>query len=103
VLGDALSSLAEDDAVIDRRVAEGHARRAAWQAGRIERRILAAVKRRETAAMFALGTARGSLYPFGMRQERALNFLPLLSRYGPSLVEDMRAAAAAHAGRLIGG
>jgi uncharacterized protein YllA (UPF0747 family) len=102
-LGDALSSLAEDDAVIDRRVAEGHARRAAWQAGRIERRILAAVKRRETAAMFALGTARGSLYPFGMRQERALNFLPLLSRYGPSLVEDMRAAAAAHAGRLIGG
>jgi uncharacterized protein YllA (UPF0747 family) len=102
-LGAALSSLAEGDAVIDRRVAAGHARRAGWLAGRIERRILAAVKRRESDAMFALGTARGSLYPFGIRQERALNFIPLLARYGPPLLDDMATAAAAHAGRLIGG
>jgi uncharacterized protein YllA (UPF0747 family) len=102
-LGTALSSLAEGEAVIDRRVAEGHARRAAWLAGRIERRILAAVKRRESDAMFALGTARASLFPFGIRQERALNFIPLLARYGPSLLDDMIDGAAAHAGRLIGG
>lgn len=102
-LGSALASLAEGDAVIDRRVAEGHARRAAWLAGRIERRILAAVKRRESDAMFALGTARGSLFPFGVRQERALNFIPLLARYGPSLLNDMLDGASAHAGRLIGG
>lgn len=105
-LGDALSALSRGDgngeAIIDPRVAEGHARRAAWLAERLERRILAAVKRRETDAMSALATARGSLFPFGMRQERALNFIPLLARYGPALLDDMHAAAAVHARRLIG-
>ena len=101
-LGQSLASLAADDGLIDARVAEGHARRAAWFAERIERRILAAVKRRETDAMFALGTARAALYPFGMRQERALHFVPLLARYGPALLDDMHAAAAVHARQLIG-
>ena len=101
-LQESLSSLSAEDGLIDARVAEGHARRAAWLAGRLERRILAAVKRRETDAMFALGTARASLYPFGTRQERALNFIPLLARYGPTLLDDMRAAAAVHARHLIG-
>lgn len=101
-LGSALAALASGEQLIDARVAEGHARRAAWLAGRLERRILAAVKRRETGAMFALGTARGSLYPFGVRQERALNFIPLLARYGPALLDDMTAAAALHARQLIG-
>ena len=101
-LGTALASLAQGSGLIDGRIAEGHARRAAWLAGRLERRILAAVKRRETDAMFALGTARASLYPFGIRQERALNFIPLLARYGPALLDDMREGAAAHARQLIG-
>lgn len=101
-LGSALASLAAADKVIDARVAEGHARRASWLAERLERRILAAVKRRETDAMFALGSARASLYPFGVRQERALNFIPLLARYGPALLDDMQAAAAVHARQLIG-
>ena len=101
-LGQSLASLAAEDRLIETAVAEGHARRASWFAERIERRILAAVKRREIDAMFALRTARASLYPFGMRQERALNFIPLLARYGPSLFDDMRAAAASHARRLIG-
>ena len=101
-LGGALGALAGGTGIIDARVAEGHARRAAWLAGRLERRILAAVKRRETEAMFALGTARASLYPFGIRQERALNFIPLLARYGPTLLDDMLAGAAVHARQLIG-
>ena len=101
-LGSALSALASAEGVIDARVAEGHARRAAWLAERLERRILAAVKRRETDAMFALGTARASLWPLGTRQERALNFIPLLARYGPTLFDDMLAAAALHARQLIG-
>ena len=101
-LGRALGSLASEDHVIDARVAEGHARRASWLAERLERRILAAVKRRETDAMFALATARASLYPFGIRQERALNFIPLLARYGPTLLADMHSGAAVHARRLIG-
>jgi bacillithiol biosynthesis cysteine-adding enzyme BshC len=100
-LGTALSSLATEENIIDPRVAEGHARRAAWLADRLERRILAAVKRRESDAMFALATARASLYPFGTRQERALNFIPLLARYGPTLLDDMRVAAGTHARQLV--
>ena len=101
-LGKSLSSLAAGQGLIDSRIAEGHARRASWLAERLERRILAAVKRRETDAMFALGTARASLYPFGTRQERALNLIPLLARYGPALLDEMRTAAAEHARQLIG-
>lgn len=100
-LGTALSSLATAEGIVDARVAEGHARRAAWLADRLERRILAAVKRRESDAMFSLATARASLYPFGTRQERALNFIPLLARYGPTLLDDMCVAARAHARQLV--
>ena len=101
-LGASLGALAKEDRIIDGRVAEGHAQRAAWLADRLERRILAAVKRREAETMLALATARASLNPLGMRQERALNFIPLLARYGPALIDDMRAAAGAHARYLLG-
>ena len=102
-LGASLAALAHDDGPIEPRVAEGHARRAAWFAERLERRILATVKRREAESMYAVATARGSLFPFGKRQERVLNFVPLLARYGPALFEDMRAAAAVHARALVDG
>jgi hypothetical protein len=42
------------------------------------------------------------LYPFGKHQERALNFVPLLARYGPALRDDMLGEAERHAARLIG-
>lgn len=102
-LGDELRSFAAADSLIQVRVAEGHAQRAVWLAERLERRILAAVKRRENETMYALATARGSLYPLGTRQERALNFIPLLARYGAPLLDDMRSAAAKHALDLVGG
>jgi uncharacterized protein YllA (UPF0747 family) len=91
-----------DPSLIDERVAEGHVRRAAWLVGRLERRIRAAIKRSEDDAMRAIATARGSLAPFGQRQERALNFLPFHARHGDSLLDEMRAAAGEHARRLIG-
>ncbi|MFL5581324.1 MAG: bacillithiol biosynthesis BshC [Gemmatimonadaceae bacterium] len=68
---------------------------------RLERRLLAATKRRETALMRDLGTAEGSLYPMHKRQERALNFLPILARHGPQLVDEMLAQARAHAASLV--
>ena len=101
VLGDRLAALAGSTGPIDERVATGHARRAEWLATRLERRILAGVKRREEEAMRMLGTIRGSLWPLGIRQERTLNLLPLLARYGPSLLERMRGAADAWAGALV--
>ncbi|HEU4747968.1 MAG TPA: bacillithiol biosynthesis BshC [Gemmatimonadaceae bacterium] len=69
---------------------------------RFERRLLAAVKRQNAAVMEEIGTARGSLYPFGTPQERALNFVPFVARYGPGLVSDMLDEARRHASDLTG-
>jgi bacillithiol synthase len=69
---------------------------------RLERRFVAGVKRRETDLMRQLGTARGSLYPHGSRQERKLAFIPFLARYGAPLVEQMLGGAREHARRIVG-
>ncbi|MDB4871834.1 MAG: Bacillithiol biosynthesis BshC, partial [Gemmatimonadales bacterium] len=53
--------------------------------------------------MHELATARGSLYPLGKPQERALNFVPLLARYGATLRQEMLGEAREHARRLTGG
>jgi bacillithiol synthase len=68
---------------------------------RFERRLVAASKRRHADVMTEIGTARGSLYPFGKHQERGLNFVPLLARYGAAFRDDMLAQAVGHAQRLV--
>lgn len=68
---------------------------------RLERRLIAGVKRREADAMRQLATCRGALYPHGARQERKLSYIPFLARYGPGLLEQMLGAARAHARTLI--
>ena len=80
---------------------DGTARALEWRLSRLERRISAAVKSRETALMRDLATVRGSLFPAGMRQERALNLIPLLARHGVGLLDEMRDSAAAHARSLL--
>jgi uncharacterized protein YllA (UPF0747 family) len=70
---------------------------------RLERRVLARIARREQDVMRDLGTARGALYPFGVRQERALNLLPVLSRHGLTLLEELRDAAGGHAAAIVAG
>jgi uncharacterized protein YllA (UPF0747 family) len=70
---------------------------------RFERRLIAGAKKEHAELMTEIGAARGSLFPFGKHQERALNFVPLLARYGPGLREDMLAEASRHASGLIGG
>jgi bacillithiol biosynthesis cysteine-adding enzyme BshC len=69
---------------------------------RLERRIVAAAKRREVETMTQVSTARAALYPLGIRQERALNIIPLLARHGGVVVERMREGARAHARALVG-
>jgi bacillithiol synthase len=69
---------------------------------RLERRYVAGVKRREADVMRQIATARAHLFPDGERQERALNFIPMLARQGPPLLDVMRDAAVAHADALIG-
>jgi len=68
---------------------------------RLERRYVAAVKRQESQMMLDVATVRGALYPDGKSQERVLNFIPFLARYGPSLVDAMRGEAVKHAGAVI--
>ncbi len=69
---------------------------------RFERRLIAAAKKQHGELMQEIGTARGSLYPLGKPQERALNFVPLLARYGPPLRDEMLGRAREHASRLVG-
>ncbi len=74
-----------------------------WRLSRFERRMTAAVKRRQSEMMTELGTVRGALYPGGIRQERALNLIPLLARYGLPLLDRMTEAAREHARGLVTG
>lgn len=69
---------------------------------RFERRLIAAAKKQHVDIMQEIATARGSLYPLGKPQERALNFVPLLARYGAALRGEMLVEAREHAKRLIG-
>ena len=69
---------------------------------RFERRLLAAAKREHADTMEEVATARGSLYPFGTAQERMLNFVPFLARYGPELLIEMQSEARRYAASVVG-
>lgn len=60
---------------------------------RLDRRLLASVKRRGSVRLQLLATARGSLFPGEVPQERALNVIPLLARYGDDPLDSVLAAA----------
>ncbi len=47
-----------------------------------------------------MATARGALYPHGEPQERALNAIPLIARYGDELFDGIIAKAREHAATL---
>lgn len=69
---------------------------------RLERRLVAGIKRREHQGLREVATLRAHLYPLNTRQERALNLIPTLSRHGMDVLSDMREAASAHASQLLG-
>lgn len=68
---------------------------------RLERRLVARIKWRETDQMRDVATLRAALFPRGGRQERGLNLLPILARNGMELLGEMRDAAGAHAAMLV--
>src|SRR5581483_5593051 len=55
--------------LISKDVISGLRRDVGHRLERLERRVVAAAKRRETDLLRQIGTARGSLYPHGSRQE----------------------------------
>ena len=100
---DALSAaIAEENAPIGPAVTGGLRANLMRRLDRFERRLTAAAKKLHADIMQEIGTARGSLYPLGKPQERSLNFVPLLARYGPKLRDEMLAGARDHADQLLG-
>lgn len=98
----ALAGEAGNDGLGTPRIVEGARMGMRHRVERLERRLVAAVKRRESETMRELSAVRGALWPNGSRQERALNFLPILARQGAELFTRMRGAAAEHARTIIG-
>ena len=100
---DALRAALADDqpALVDRRVVDGAEGQLMHRVDRLERRVLAAAKRRETEIVEHVEAAHAALFPLGKTQERVLNLLPMLAREGPGLIDAMRRAARGHAASLV--
>ncbi len=81
-------------------VLQGLSRNISHRLERLERRVAATVKRKGNDALRDAAIARGSLHPFGRPQERALNIIPLIARYGAPLLDDVLIEVRAHAARL---
>jgi bacillithiol biosynthesis cysteine-adding enzyme BshC len=88
--------------LVDPRVVGGADFQLSHRLDRLERRIRAALKRRNDDQLRELATARASLYPLGKPQERVLNLIPFHARHGDLLIERMRARAVEHAQSLLG-
>ena len=99
---EALASGAPEPPLIPSAAVEGARNSILERLHRLERRYLAAVKRRDEVLMRRVATARAHLYPDGQQQERSLNLLPMLARQGPRLLEAMTDAARVHARATVG-
>jgi bacillithiol synthase len=80
---------------------DGAGRSIGFRIDRLERRLLAAAKRRDSDALRDLRMVRTAIRPMGQRQERTLNFIPFLATWGDALWRAMTAEAQAHARALI--
>jgi uncharacterized protein YllA (UPF0747 family) len=97
------ASLAHDaPPLVEPRVVDGAEHQLQHRVDRFERRVLAAAKRREAAIVEQVTAAHAALFPLGKPQERVLNFIPMLAREGPLLLESMIRAAGQHAVELVG-
>lgn len=99
---EALGTAVGKEKLLPPAVIEGLDRSLKHRLSRTHRRLLAAVKRREEAVRHDLMVAHAALHPTGRRQERVLNFIPMLARGGHELLQEMLQAAAEHAAQLIG-
>jgi len=86
--------------LVDRAVTDGTRRAIAHRLDRLERRIAAATKRRESDLVRQIGIACASLFPLDRLQERVLNLMPLLARHGLPLLDAMAARARDHLAAL---
>jgi bacillithiol biosynthesis cysteine-adding enzyme BshC len=95
-------ALAQDERpLVEARVVEGAEGQLMHRIDRLERRVLAAAKRRESEVTEQVAAAHAALHPMGKPQERVLNLIPILAREGPALLNAMRVAARSHAASLV--
>lgn len=97
-----LASAVHASSLLPPAVMEGLERSLGHRLGRAERRLIAAVKRRDDRVRHDLRVVSDALFPTGNRQERVLNYVPMLARGGAALMDEMRRAARAHAETLLG-
>jgi uncharacterized protein YllA (UPF0747 family) len=88
--------------IIPEGVATGARNSIAHRLDRLERRVIAAEKRRHQALVRDVDTAGASLFPLGKPQERVLNLMPMLARHGMPLFHEMLDRAREHAASLVG-
>ncbi len=98
----AMAAAQQARALVSNEVIEGTRAQLRHRIERLERRLRAAATHGETAAVQDLNAIRASLVPHGDRQERRLNYVPFFARHGDSLIAQLKAGSALHAGSLIG-
>jgi bacillithiol biosynthesis cysteine-adding enzyme BshC len=102
-----MGTIAEATAALDHlvpdRVVEGARQQVLHRLDRLERRLRAAARARNTEAVQDLAAVRAAIMPNDQRQERRLNPVPMLARHGDLLLAQLKAGAAMHAGSLVGG
>jgi bacillithiol biosynthesis cysteine-adding enzyme BshC len=81
-------------------VVDGLKRNVAHRLARLERRYAAGLKHRGTEDLRDAAIARASLFPLGVPQERALNGIPMIARYGDELFHAVMEEARKHAANL---
>jgi bacillithiol biosynthesis cysteine-adding enzyme BshC len=96
-----LGAAVQQSSLMPAPVIEGLERSLDHRLSRTERRLLAAAKRRDERVRRDLMVASAALFPTGKRQERVLNYIPMLARLGPDLLDQMKAASGAHARSLL--
>jgi len=91
------------DAVIAPAALDGAVAQFTHRADRLERRLLAASKRTIGEQLRRVEQAQGMLWPHGSPQERVVNPLPWLARFGTPLLERLQHACDADAASLVHG
>ena len=99
---DGLTAAQGSQKLVSTEVLAGARAQLRFRVDRLERRFRAAATKGEETAIHDLAAIRAAILPQGVRQERRLNFVPLLARHGDVLVSLLKAGAGLHAGSLIG-
>jgi uncharacterized protein YllA (UPF0747 family) len=102
-MGALATATATLDHLVPDRVVEGARHQLLHRVERLERRLRAAARARNTEAVRDLAAVRAAIMPDDQRQERRLNPVPMLARHGDLLLAQLKAGAAMHAGTLVGG